>query len=236
MMGYDGQTLTLSDTSFFDGSTTIAPSTTSTPEPTTGTGQEYGGGILGDTLYLKDIQLVGNVYKSDTNTYGSTGLKTYIVSSNDEEAEYWLASREYTYAVINDVNDFRFSGRIINGLGNLSSDVMSIYTSSSWSNNVGFNRNVRPILTLKSGLLIESGEGTKTSPYKLKVADSKTEEETKTTEESKEETKVNEDVAPKETVKNPKTGNNISYISGLIFVIISGLGLVLLKNKRLLNK
>lgn len=75
-MGYGGQTSIIGDTSAFDGTTNTPPSTTTTLSPTTGTGEEYSGGVLGDTLYLKDYTLVSNVYKSNNATYGSSGLKS----------------------------------------------------------------------------------------------------------------------------------------------------------------
>ena len=80
-MGYGGQTSIIADTSAFDGSTNTEPGTTTTPSPESGTGEEYSGGVLGDTLYLKDYQLVSGVYKSDTTTYGETGLKAYKVGT-----------------------------------------------------------------------------------------------------------------------------------------------------------
>lgn len=84
-MGYDGQTMTISDTSAFDGSTNISPGTTTTPQPTSGTGEEYGGGVLGDTLYLKDYQLVENIYGNViANKVGTSTAK-----------DYWLASRRF---------------------------------------------------------------------------------------------------------------------------------------------
>ena len=101
MMGYGGQTATIqpksstctgtcetTTTYSFDGSINSAPGTTRTPSPYTGTGQEYNAGVLGDTLYLKDIQLVGNIYKTDTTTYGTYGLSAYKVNDTSTIGYY----------------------------------------------------------------------------------------------------------------------------------------------------
>ena len=161
MMGYDGQTLTISDTSAFDGTTNTAPSTTSTPSLITGTGEEYGDGVLGDTLYLKDYILVSNVYKSNTSTYGSTGLKAYQVGTTTAKT-YWLASRCFGYR---SATLFYFRGRYVDSNGGLINYHFR-YFNDSWRDNAGSNA-VRPILTLKSGVSIASGSGTSASPYVL---------------------------------------------------------------------
>ena len=161
MMGYGGQTPTIADTSAFDGTNNTAPATTDTASPTTGTGEEFSGGVLGDTLYLKDYTLVSNVYKSDTTTYGSTGLKAYKVGTTTETS-YWLASRSYYYG---SATDFRFYYRYIGTSGGRGRSVLRSYDgywhyfSSSFA--------LRPIITLKSGVSVSGGSGTKTSPYTL---------------------------------------------------------------------
>lgn len=179
MMGYGGQTPVIqvysdktacsSDTTCkttttyaFDGSTSTAPSTTSTSSPTSGTGQEYGGGVLGDTLYLKDYLLVRNVYKSDTSTYGTSGLKAYNVSSTSSVKGYWLASRRFSWS---SASSFNFYGREIYANGFLDLNVIRNF-NSSWKNST-YSDSVRPILTLKSGITTNGGSGTKTDPYTL---------------------------------------------------------------------
>lgn len=161
MMGYGGQTSVITDTSAFDGTSTTAPSTTRTGSPTTGTGQEYLSGVTGDTLYLKDYQLVSNVYKSDTSTYGSTGLKTYKVGTTTA-TDYWLASRSYIY---DSSAGFYFCARNINSYGNLSVSSLRGYLYIWNDGNNAYA--LRPILTLKSGVSVTSGSGTKNSPYIL---------------------------------------------------------------------
>ena len=155
-MGYDGQTEYISDTSAFDGSTNTAPSTTTTPSPTTGTGQEYSGGVAGDTLYLKDYQLVSNVYGNViANKVGTT-----------KATSYWLASRKLSYT---SETYFFFYGRYVYNSGALMNASIRGYNSSNsgWVDG-GINRlSVRPILTLKSGITTSGGDGTKDNPYTL---------------------------------------------------------------------
>ena len=162
-MGYDGQTEYITNTSAFDGSQNTTPEVFTTDVPTTGTGVEYSGGVLGDTLYLKDYQLVGNVYKSDTSTYGSTGLKAYDVSATSAARPYWLASRGYRYLSL---TDFFFYGRDIRIDGSLEITYMRSF-DSGWGDG-SFPNRFRPILTLKSGLTVSGGSGTKASPYTLR--------------------------------------------------------------------
>ena len=152
MMGYDGQTLTIADTSAFDGTTNTAPSTTSTSSPITGTGQEYSGGVLGDTLYLKDYLLVKNVYRNVIAKKVGTTTAT----------SYWLSSRSFYY---NSATYFYFGGHCVNASGSLGDSILRGFYSS-W-HDITSSYSVRPILTLKSGVRIASGSGTSTSPYTL---------------------------------------------------------------------
>ena len=163
-MGYGGQTSIIGDTSAFDGTTFTSPSSETTPDPTTGTGQEYSGGVAGDTLYLKDYQLVGNVYKSDTTTYGSSGLKANKVG-NTTSTTYWLASRSFSYGSMGGEAIFGFFGRCVDTSGGLSVITFRDFVGG-WSN-FAYSHAVRPILTLKSGITTSGGSGTKASPYTL---------------------------------------------------------------------
>ena len=161
-MGYDGQTSIIGDTSAFDGTTNTAPSETDTPSPTSGTGQEYSGGVLGDTLYLKDYTLVSNVYKSDTTTYGSSGLKAYKVGTTTATG-YWIASRFFGYF---GETLFYFSGRYVYTNGSLGKYDCLRSFDNGW-NDLTFSYAIRPILTLKSGITISGGSGSKDNPYTL---------------------------------------------------------------------
>ena len=152
MMGYDGQTLFLSDLSAFDGTTNTAPSTTGTSTPTSGTGAEYSGGVLGDTLYLKDYLLVKNVYGNViANKVGTTTATSY-----------WLSSRRFGYS---SAMNFYFNGRYVMPSGSVSNYYLRNF-NSSWST-VAVSFSVRPILTLKSGVTKKSCSGTSSNPYIL---------------------------------------------------------------------
>ena len=162
MMGFDGQTLTIANDSSYNGTTGSALEIASTPNPLTGTGEEYFGGVGGDTLYLKDIQLVGNVYGSDTATYGNTGLKAYKVNNTSTAAEYWLASRYYYYG---SSTYCHLGGRFINTSGVLSkADFREL--SYSWDNGYKVAA-VRPIITLSSNINLIGEECSKTNPCTL---------------------------------------------------------------------
>ena len=152
MMGYDGQSEFMSNPSVFDGTTNTAPSTTTTLTLTSGTGQEYSGGVLGDTLYLKDYLLVKNVYGNVIANKVGTSTAT----------SYWLSSRSFIYG---SAAYFRFDGRCVYASGGLGTNNL-LYFSSGWYD-VARSYSVRPILTLKSGVRIASGSGTSDSPYVL---------------------------------------------------------------------
>ena len=168
MMGYDEQT----DIITSSVQTYPPATTTSTPTPTSGIGQEYVGGKGGDTLYLKDYQLVSNVYKSDTTTYGDTGLKAYRVGTTTY-ANYWLASRYYKWSPRNARAELRFFGRCIDSNGSFCDDstyILHYANSGSWWGWTALSRDyyIRPIITLKSGIRVIGGTGTKADPYTLK--------------------------------------------------------------------
>lgn len=163
MMGYDGQTLTIDDTSRFDGSISTLDSLVATGSPIEGNGFENSNGVLGDTLYLKDIQLVGNVYKNNPEIYGDSGLISYKVSS-DTPYRYWLASRVNDF----DGGKFVFGGRNIYNTGILTYTHLRDYSpndsSNRWRDNYFTNR-VRPIITIKSNIKVVDGLGSKDDPF-----------------------------------------------------------------------
>jgi len=163
-MGYDGQTLIIDNTSAFDGSTNVAPSSSSTINPTVGTGEEYQDGVLGDTLYLKDYNLVSNVYKSEPETYGINGLIAYDKNTGYKES-YWVASRSFEY---NTPSNYIFHGREVPGYNSekLSNGFLREYSYGWYDHSCGIG--VRPIITLEKDIKIETGEGTKSIPFKLR--------------------------------------------------------------------
>ena len=165
MIGYDGQTLVIENTYYFDGSTRTSPGLFETPSPTTGVGEEYEGGLKGDTLYLKDYQLVSNVYLNYNydSSYGSTGLKAY--DKTNTSSTYWIASRSY---YDRNVQSYNFYNRRIKEDGSLTTGTMRLYNRNDrkWingSSSAGF----RPILTLYSNIKTSGGNGTKEQPYNL---------------------------------------------------------------------
>lgn len=44
------------------------------------------------------------------------------------------------------------------------------------------------------------------------------------------------EIYEKEIINNPKTGNYVSYVLGLVIIAISGTSLTMLKKKKILNK
>ncbi len=156
-MGYDGQAEIIKDSYVFNGATNVSPSEVATSTPTTGEGQEYEGGSLGDTLYLKDYLSVKNVY---SNLNASTNGKT--------SKDYWLASRYYGVG-----GGFGFTGRYIDNAGSLTSDYRYYgqYGNNKygirrccWANN-SYLHSIRPIITVRSGLSKISGQGSLDDPY-----------------------------------------------------------------------
>ncbi len=166
MFGFDNQTLIISDTHYFNGSTNNSPAMFKTPSPTSGVGEEYEGGLLGDTLYLKDYLLVSNVYKalSPSSVYGTNGLISYSIADNTA-VEYLISARYY-----HDENaqSFGYSIRYIDTNGYLQSRTIRYYSRNdrTWVDSCrayGF----RPIITLKSNVRTDGGKGTKSNPYIL---------------------------------------------------------------------
>ena len=192
MFGYDGQTLTIparpqgctteecnTTTSYvFDGSMQGCPFEQTTPSPTTGTGQEYYKGVNGDTLYLKDYQLVSAVYSDQVTEY-ITPLMASIVNTDisceerynpkKEEMEthcegvgYFMASRYDNKTLLCD-----YDGRGIGIYGGSNYHQLRYYWQGAWYNQSA-TAYIRPIITLKPGIDNISGDGTKSNPYILR--------------------------------------------------------------------
>lgn len=164
MMGFNGQTLTISDTTQFDGTLSSPSNTTSTPEGEL----EYDGGVGGDSLYLEDIRLVSNVYGNDPSTYGETGLTAYFTNGenyieSNGFSDYYLASRYYGYM---SSDESLFSGRKISVNGYPDYDyLIDYYAGNWWPNDLGTH--LRPIITLNTGITVASGTGAKDDPFIL---------------------------------------------------------------------
>ena len=161
-MGYGGQTSIIGDTSLFDGTSNTAPETTSTEAPTSGTGEEFGNGVLGDTLYLNDYNL-SSIYTQDNNetNYCSSGLCAYKKGTTTKTA-YWIGSRLFYY---DSATFFLYDGRRVSASGTLSYYDLRYY-NDGWDDYTDGSA-VRPILTLKSGITTNGGTGAKDNPYTL---------------------------------------------------------------------
>ncbi|MBQ6135176.1 MAG: hypothetical protein IJI60_02540 [Bacilli bacterium] len=163
IVGYNGQTQTVSRISY---------STESTPVETSGIGQEYGYGVRGDTLYLRDYQLLESIGATIANKVGTS-----------TPTSYWLASRNFYYTVevptapegdpVPSVAPYYyFNGRSINTSGSLATGTIYSRDSSGGNAPVSFGSNehaIRPIIKLDSNVVIMEGNGTQTSPYTLSL-------------------------------------------------------------------
>ena len=155
IIGYNGQTDFITDTSYFDGTdlkagTEWTSSTSGTPA------EEYLG--RGDSLYQTDYDLVKTVYggASDSAKANKVGTTT--------ATDYWIGSRNYHW--YNSTN-FTFYVRYVQASGTISSFCyLRSCSISRWSDSSdGYA--LRPIITLRSGLKA-TGSGTSSDPYVLK--------------------------------------------------------------------
>jgi len=154
IMGYNGQTEFITDTSYFDGTdlkagTEWTSSTSGTPA------EEYLG--RGDSLYKTDYDLVKAAYGGTAYSYAKANKVGTTTATS-----YWLGSRYYYW---NGSTTFRFSGRCVLTYGNLNDTVLRDY-SSSWYGDINRRYALRPIITLRSGLTA-TGSGTSGDPYVL---------------------------------------------------------------------
>ena len=149
IMGYNGQTEFITDTSYFDGtSTKVGDEWTSS---TSGTpAEEYLG--RGDELYMTDTNLVSAVYGNLIGKKVGTTTAT----------TYWLGSRYYNW---NDSTNFLFYGRYVFISGDIFRNYLYYYSGSNWVYNSNSDA-LRPIITLRSGLTA-TGSGTSGDPYVL---------------------------------------------------------------------
>ena len=154
IMGYNGQTEFITDTSYFDGTDLKAgtewnQSTSETPA------EEYLG--RGDLLYQTDYDLVKTVYGGASDSAKANKVGTTTATS------YWLGSRYYRWS---SSTIFYFIGRRVNTNGNIDGGSLCYYNVSSW-NDLSRSYALRPIITLRSGLKA-TGSGTSGDPYILK--------------------------------------------------------------------
>ena len=162
-MGYypsNPQTSTITDTSYFDETSTKAgtewtSSTTSTLKQKP-SNEALGGG---DTLYAYDTEAVQN----SLGTLKAKKCNDNTCSKQGTETSYWLASRIYGY---NSPTYFNFIGRYVNTGGAIDNYYYLRRYNSRWYSSS--NRYaIRPIVTLKSGLTPNDAPGTKDNPFVL---------------------------------------------------------------------
>ena len=165
-VGYDGQTKQIDESATLPSGYTEHPLNDTTLGTASGkwyqkssplNGQESLGG--GDEEYITDLKLLNDAgvslvaYKK-----GSTATTT--------ATNYWLASRLLRW--ISALNWY-FNARCVSSSGSINyGDLWNRYSSNFSASTNNFA--VRPIVTLKSGLTISSGEGTSGSHYALSAS------------------------------------------------------------------
>ena len=154
IMGYNGQTEFITDTSYFDGTDSTA--STEWTSSTSGTpAEEYLG--RGDSLYQTDYDLVKAAYGNTSDSAKANKVGTTTATS------YWLGSRYYDWK---NSSSFSFYGRNVYTFGEILSNYLRQYFYGFWSD-LSYSYALRPIITLRSGLTA-TGSGTSSDPYVLK--------------------------------------------------------------------
>ena len=157
-IGYSNQIEILIDTNMLDQTTLPWTKFTSIESQWTGcaannylcgTDEKLGAGDIG---YEEDYKLVNGVY-------GTMVGRT----PNGVATSYWLASRFYWTA---SNHNWLFDGRFVETNGSLKSNWIYYYYYNL-PNHSEQKYAIRPILTIKSTIGIDSGDGTNTSPYEL---------------------------------------------------------------------
>ena len=143
--GYNGQTEYIIDTSKF---TATAPWKCNTGESCNPIESQGGG----DTLYEDDLKQLKETLGTATSYYAKT----------NSVAQYWIASRYYSYGT-------SWSGRYIYSTNNKDYDDYDdlLYSSGNDFSSYDVANSLRPIVTLKSDLVVINGDGTSSSPYQL---------------------------------------------------------------------
>lgn len=150
-VGYDGQTKQITNTTRLDDQTLGASGGAWYMKDNY---EENLGG--GDTKFGKDMNLL---------TEASVGLRA-VKPNTTSYTSYWLASRFfYWYGT----SRWYFDVRYMDSNGDISRTDLLYWNSSSFYEN-GNIYAVRPIVTLKSGLTIASGNGTSASHYTLSAS------------------------------------------------------------------
>ncbi len=143
--GYNGQTEYITDDSKF---TTTAPWKCATGKSCNPVESQGGG----DTLYTDDY--------NQLNT--ALGTRVAYKVGTSTATSYWVASRYYYYDS-SDETYHHWRGRYIDSLEG--SNLYELDSSKFYENSNSYA--IRPIVTLKSDLVITNGDGSSSSPYQL---------------------------------------------------------------------
>ena len=160
MIGYDRQKEILEN---FDASN-IPSTLETTKQITEGEGEEFYNGLGGDNLYIKDYLLVSNVYKDQNNSHGENGLIAFSVNRRTTPTSYYLSSRIFHKI---DQSNYDFRLLTISNTGKLQ-DNIPLLSFNANETEIQQANSIRPIITLKNDLQINSGKGVLNNPYKLK--------------------------------------------------------------------
>ena len=155
-VGYDGQTKQITNSTRLDDTSLGTSSGAWYAKTTSLNAAESLGG--GDVSFGTDVKLLNDAGVSlVAHIKGSTATTT--------AAQYWLSSRNYYVTS----SAWFFSARYIDYSGDISTKVMWKCISGSFDAEQS-NASIRPIVTLKSGLTIASGNGTRSSHYTLSAS------------------------------------------------------------------
>ncbi len=143
-MGYDNQTANLSVT--LSASTCKNSTTVDNSLETKG---------CGDVGHNHDLNLV----KAAMGT-----LKANKVTATTTATSYWLASRHFYYA---SSTEYSWRGRVVVTDGSAVSNDLYGYNNYGWYTDRSVSYALRPVITLKSGVIPSSGSGSSSSPWVL---------------------------------------------------------------------
>ena len=149
-MGYDGQTLQITDESRITNSSLGASGGAWYQKTTSLNGEESLGG--GDQGFATDVKLL---------TDAGISLVAYQYNTTTPTI-YWLASRLFSWGDAS----WYFSTRIMNNSGNIAAGNL-YYRNGSKFNTYSSSFALRPIVTLRSGITPTGGNGTSSSHYTL---------------------------------------------------------------------
>ncbi len=152
-MGYDGQTEFITDETALNSTTVPWPNSSNINNSVKGSERERLGG--GEELSVTDVEMV-------KAACGNT-LKTYRVDATSTETKYWIANRKFHYT--ND-SKWEFNVRYADPKDDTVYGV-GLYVYNEGLNDVIYTSFLRPIVTLKSGIQANNGNGSNENPWKV---------------------------------------------------------------------